>query len=203
MSTYKRKKQMNDYRNIITPEFCLDHFDYEEGRLFWKKKVNQYSPIKIGDEVGSISLKKNRSNPKPYRKTQIRIEGTNYHVPVHSLVWIFFGQDLKEGEFLDHINGDTLDNRPENLRIANDSQNGANRGIQVNNTSGYKGVFLHSKKQGYEAKITRKVKGKSKNIYLGYFKCPIEAAKAYDKKAKEIFGEYAYLNFSEENLNVA
>lgn len=93
---------------------------------------------------------------------------------------------------VDHINNDPWDNRKSNLRPATNQQNQANRGIQVNNTTGFKGVvYTHNR---YDARIT--VHGK--RIYLGYFKNPIDAAKAYDKAAREHFGEFAYCNFPVE-----
>jgi len=93
---------------------------------------------------------------------------------------------------LDHINRDGRDNRLSNLRLANKSGNGANRGKQINNTSGYKGVYKD--RYGY---WRAKVKKDQQDIYLGRFDDKVAAAKAYDKKAREIFGEYAGLNFPE------
>ena len=92
----------------------------------------------------------------------------------------------------DHINGNKLDNRRENLRLCTHSQNLANRKLQSNNITGFRGVCWVSRDQRYMASI--KVKGK--NIYLGYVKRAGEAAAAYDAKALEVFGEFANLNLS-------
>ncbi len=89
---------------------------------------------------------------------------------------------------IDHVNGNGADNRRANLRIATRSQNGANRGPQKNNTSGYKGVSRD--KQRWQASIT--VMGVCHRI--GGFDTPEEAAVAYDIRAREVFGEYAKLN---------
>lgn len=62
---------------------------------------------------------------------------------------------------------------------------------QKNNTSGYKGVS-YNKRDKYQAKIKF-----NKQIHIGYFEDPIRAAKAYDAKALELFGEFAQLNFPE------
>lgn len=93
------------------------------------------------------------------------------------------------GEHCDHINGDGLDNRRSNLRIANRSQNQMNRGMQKNNTSGFKGVTSSGNR--WCAYI--RCGGVSRN--LGMFDSPEEAARAYDRRALELHGEFAKLNF--------
>lgn len=93
-------------------------------------------------------------------------------------------------EQVDHINGDGLDNRKSNLRICNGSQNRCNKGKPKNNTSGYKGVTWHTPNKKWVAQIA--VNGK--HSYIGSFKTKEEAAKAYNKKAKELHGEFARLN---------
>jgi len=100
----------------------------------------------------------------------------------------------KEGQFVDHINGDPFDNRKKNLRFATCSQNGGNSKKQINNSSGYKGVIIsrYKKRIYYEAAICCE----GRRYYLGTFKNPIEAAKAYDRKAMELFGEFARTNFA-------
>ena len=96
----------------------------------------------------------------------------------------------KKGENIDHINGNPLDNRRKNLRICNQSQNTANGKIRKNNKSGYKGVSYNKKFAKWEAYITKDYK----HIFLGYFDKKNDAAKAYNTKAKEVFGKFANLN---------
>ena len=95
--------------------------------------------------------------------------------------------DLLPGQECDHINGDPLDNRRCNLRVANRSQNMANR-IYIN-TSGYRGVkfYTTSKKNPYQAFC--------QGVYLGSFKTAKEAATIYDIAALAAHGEFAILNF--------
>src|SRR5258708_31028872 len=59
-----------------------------------------------------------------------------------------------DNQMVDHINGNTLDNRKENLRICTKSQNGMNRGKQKNNTSGYKGVHFYKANKKWQAYIS-------------------------------------------------
>jgi hypothetical protein len=96
----------------------------------------------------------------------------------------------------DHKNGNALDNRKENLRPATKQQNSANRDLQANNSTGFKGIYPEKKSGGYVARI----QVNNKRIYLGYFKDPIEAAKAYDKAAREYFREFARTNFPEKEV---
>lgn len=103
-----------------------------------------------------------------------------------------------KGYDIDHRNRDTLDNRKINLRYVNKSQNNQNK--KMNNL--YNGTPTSSKFKGVSLVITRKgskrwksqITLNSKHIYLGHFDNEIDAAKAYNVKAKELFGEYALLN---------
>ncbi len=90
----------------------------------------------------------------------------------------------------DHMNGNKLDNRRENLRSCNMSQNGANRGLNKNNTSGSKGVVWDKLRSKWKAQI----KVNYKNCFLGRFTELGEAILAYDQAAVRIFGEFAGLN---------
>lgn len=94
-----------------------------------------------------------------------------------------------DGMEIDHINGNKLDNRKENLRHATRSQNQANKTKYKNNKSGYKGVRFA--KGGWIAQITKD----RKTTHIGFYKTAEEAAKAYDEKAKEIHRGFALLNF--------
>lgn len=94
---------------------------------------------------------------------------------------------------VDHKNRSSLDNRRENLRLATYSGNAANRLKHLRNgtcTSLYKGVIRRPCGSFYTLLYHNK-----HNYYLGSFRDEVEAARAYDAKAKEIFGEFARLNF--------
>lgn len=98
----------------------------------------------------------------------------------------------EDGFWVDHINGDTLDNRRSNLRLCTVSGNNHNRMKSKNNTSGYKGVSWLKQNQKWRAYI----KVNSKDKHLGCYLDKEDAARAYDKAAKEYFGEFARLNFA-------
>ena len=97
---------------------------------------------------------------------------------------------VKKGEMVDHINHDTLDCRRVNLRICTNKQNQANQKPKVGGKSKYKGVYPSCKK--WIATI-RDIKNSNK-LRLGRFETELEAAIAYDKKAFEMYGEFAYSN---------
>lgn len=98
-------------------------------------------------------------------------------------------------EHIDHINGDGLDNRKVNLRIATIQQNAQNSRKQKSyknkpTSSKYKGVTWASDKRKWKAQISINEKPTS----IGYYDQEIDAAKAYDKKAIELRGTFARIN---------
>ena len=102
--------------------------------------------------------------------------------------------DAPEGMQVDHINGDPLDNRRENLRLATASQNQANRRKREAATSIYKGVSWHKKAGKWRATIGI---GNGKQEHLGFYDDPKIAATAYDVRALQLWGAYASLNLPE------
>jgi hypothetical protein len=99
--------------------------------------------------------------------------------------------DAPKGVEVDHRNGNGLDNRRSNLRLATRSQNRANVRAVVNGSSRYKGVTRH--KGAWQADIA--------NNYIGRFSTEEAAARAYDAEALARYGpEWACLNFPEEGV---
>ena len=93
-----------------------------------------------------------------------------------------------DGRFVDHVNHNGLDNRQTNMRNCNCAENGRNMLPRKNCASKYKGVFRAKTK--WQARITCNYKA----IQLGNYTSEIEAAIAYNAKAKQLFGEFARLN---------
>lgn len=94
--------------------------------------------------------------------------------------------DASEAEFVDHIDGDGLNNRRSNLRVATPAQNAHNARVRVDNVSSYKGVFWDADHQRYRARITAHKQSHS----LGNFRCVTAAAVAYVKASRRIHGEF-------------
>jgi hypothetical protein len=100
----------------------------------------------------------------------------------------------------DHHNGDGLDNRRSNLREATAGENGRNRRRPVVNTSGFKGVTWCKRTRKWSGQIRA---GGNRNRFLGYHDTPEAAARAYDNAARELYGEYAAVNFPEPGERAA
>ena len=129
---------------------------------------------------------------KFYAARTIKIDGKTRIARMHRDI-----MNPPDNLVVDHRNSDGLDNRRQNLRLATKSQNGCNSRKRKNTSSVYIGVHLRKKQGRWEAEITHN----RKKIWLGSFDNEIAAAKAYDAAAKKYHGEFARLNFPEENNN--
>jgi len=115
---------------------------------------------------------------------------TARQIRLHRWIWESWANRSLGGLQIDHINGDGLDNRLENLRIATISQNCRNRGANKNNIPKLKGVYFKKSVSKYCARIM--VDGKP--LHLGYFTDCLDAIKAYDNAAQHYHGDFAYTN---------
>lgn len=116
-----------------------------------------------------------------------RMVRRNGHRSVYKMHWAILCQRPELD--IDHINGDRLDNRRQNLRYASRSQNNANRHA-ITSSSGFKGVCWRPIPRRWKAYI----KVNRKQIHLGYYSTPEEAAQAYNQAALQHYGAYAHLN---------
>lgn len=96
-----------------------------------------------------------------------------------------------DGKIIDHISGDTLDNRKCNLRVCSHMENLHNARKTRFNTSGYKGVFFYKKSGKWAARI----RCNKKRYFGGEYVTPEEAARAYDMLAIALHKDFAYTNF--------
>lgn len=98
-----------------------------------------------------------------------------------------------KGRPVDHEDGDGLNCRRYNLRVATPKENQGNKRMCKHNTSGFKGVRLAAWARG-KNKYRANIVVSHKTTHLGYFATPQSAAKAYDAAAIEYFGEFAKTN---------
>lgn len=97
------------------------------------------------------------------------------------------GRSLRKGELVDHRDGNGLNNRRDNLRVATPRENASNCRLYSSNTSNFKGVYWHNASGKWNAQI----RVNNKRISLGYFDDPEEAHAAYCEAARKYHGEFA------------
>tara|TARA_E500000318_G_C3569068_1_gene217016 strand:+ start:7436 stop:7984 length:549 start_codon:yes stop_codon:yes gene_type:complete len=174
---HKPKTKYNEGPDIDLVKKYID-YDRDTGVFTWK--VNRrYTARK-----GSVAGLKNDSG-----YILLTIESKRYRA--HRIAWLLVHGEWPKNQ-IDHINGVRDDNRIENLRHVTNAQNAANASLMPCNTSGFKGVTYDKDRSKWHSQI----KKDAKKYFLGRYDCKIEAAKAYDKKAIELFGEYAKTNKS-------
>jgi len=127
-----------------------------------------------------------------YKNVSLYKDGKKKSHCIHQLVANEFIEKPDGKNYVDHIDKNRLNNIVENLRWVSSSENNRNRSMMTNNTSGFKGVCYYKHKNKYRALIYHE----GKNHHLGYFDTAEQAAKAYDKKAKEIDSVHFTVNFN-------
>jgi hypothetical protein len=176
---YRRLRYGYTFRKIplTQGEFAIvDPEDYE--RLAKYKWHLSKSP------TGSYAARWQRTRPGGYRK-KIWMHRQVIDVPDHLLC--------------DHVNGHGLDNRRVNLRPATVSQNLCNRPKTKTKTLlKYKGLEWDKIQRKWKVRI----QCNGRKIYLGSFSNEIDAAKAYDEKAKILFGKYARFNLARPKSSI-
>lgn len=153
----------------IISDDIREHVEYDPatGKFWWK------------DEPGCIST-------NGYR--YIRVKGKMRLA--HRMAWTIYYGEEPDG-MVDHINGDRLDNRIENLRIADYSQNSANARRHSRNTSGFKGASKVLKKGRWTGRWQASITVRNKQMNLGYFDTAEQAHEAYLDAARKHHGEFA------------
>jgi len=124
-----------------------------------------------------------------YANTNVRVEGKRRSLQMQALIL-----GTKGG---DHIDGDGLNNRRSNLRVATPLQNARNKSKKKSPSScPHKGVTWNKRAGRWKAVICANYK----EIHLGYFTDSVEAARAYDTAALKLHGEFAKVNFPDGHL---
>lgn len=160
-----------DFLNVgLTQRRVKEILDYDPDTGVFTRKISNRSD-RVGKEPGS-------RNTKGY--IQIRIDGKLQ--VAHRLAWLYVYGVLPVDQ-LDHINGDKTDNRITNLREVTNKQNQENIPLQINNTSGYRGVSYVSNYGKYRAYVCHHLT----TYNLGYFDTPEEAAVAAKRGRDSLF----------------
>jgi hypothetical protein len=149
-------------------------YDKDTGAFVWLKPT-KFHPRMLGKEAGSVAT--------GYR--MIRIDGQKYKA--HRLAWLYVYGEIPALE-IDHKNGNKLDNRIANLRLATNSQNQANKN-RVSGKKTPKGVRLLASGK-YQARISFD----GRLFCIGTYETESEAVSAYFCKASEHYGEFARIS---------
>jgi hypothetical protein len=160
-------------------------YDPATGKIYWRD--DWYPASRTTDEVGWIE------HPEYPSGGYLRFHHRGQMFMGHRVIWFLHYGEWPPQE-IDHIDGDSTNNRIENLRLSDRTQNNQNKRPYKNNKTGYKGVSI-TKKGNYLSQIAKD----KKNYWLGEYNCPIEAARAYDRKAIDLHGQYAKTNFPIED----
>lgn len=160
---------------MITQEILKKLFKYENGSFIRNFDSGGQKSGSICGWVSGISK----------GKKYIRINVLQKEIYLHRAIFLYHNGYLPK--YIDHINGNSLDNRIENLRETNQSLNTANSLLSKANTSGYKGVVWRKDTKKWKAQIT-----KNRKCYdLGSFENIEDATNAYKITAEKFFGEFA------------
>ena len=155
-------------------DYLKTNFWYHDGFLY---RTTAAGGEKIGKKAGWLT----HCNGRPYWKLSIQRKTFYLH---HAIFIFHHGYKPK---YLDHIDGDSTNNRIENLRSATQSQNIANSGLSSKNTSGYKGVSYRKDTGKWSAQLMKN----KKHISLGSYETKEEAYQAYIIGAKKYFQDFA------------
>lgn len=163
-------------RNDLTVEYVRSILDYnqETGVFTWKCRTIDTNKRWEGKIAGS------KASNGYWR---ILIDYKQYLA--HRLAWLYMTGGWPTAE-VDHISGIKSENRWSNLRAATRIENGCNRRVGLNNTSGFKGVHFHKSEKKWRAVIYHH----KKQIELGHFDTPEEAAYFYSYASEYYHGEF-------------
>ena len=149
-------------------------YDPDSGVMTWKKVLSNRT--KPGALCGA------NIDSKGYGR--VCFDGKQYRA--HRVVWALFYGEAPDQQ-IDHINGNRLDNRIANLRLASNAENSRNCKLSKNNTSGVTGVSYHAQAKKWFAQIMFN----RKNNNLGLFNTKEEAIAARKKAETQYFGQFA------------
>lgn len=159
---------------MITQSQVAECFEYRDGTLYWRGVTHPNKQYLADKPAGSI------------HKTGYRhVTWMGKVHKVHRLIFLMHHGYLPPE--VDHINGDRADNRIENLRAANRSENQCNRPALASNTSGYPGVSWHKKSKAWMVRVMKN----GKTVVQEYFK-DLELAGLVAQEARAKFhGQFA------------
>lgn len=174
-------------KRLPPPDFLREMLDYnpDTGEFHWRERPrSHFASNKIWRRWNTVSAGKSAGWLTAYGYIRIRLNAGHGSMTAHRVAWSLM-HDGDEPEMIDHIDGDKLNNRINNLRAATRGDNLANSRLRVDNTVGAKGIS--KRKFGYVVRITRH--GKRHNV--GCYATLTEATEARREAAIRLHGEFA------------
>ena len=169
-------------RTILDIEFLKEKYSYnpETGDIILLKLTHKYRhKNKLNKPIGSITS-----------SGYITVRGiTRTPIMAQRVAWVLYYNE-QPPDYIDHIDRNPSNNKISNLRATTNQLNMVNKELQCNNSSGFVGVSYCKERKLWESYI----KFNGKKINLGRFQYIKDAANTYNKKAIELFGEFARLN---------
>ena len=169
--------------NILDTAYLHTVFFYADGTLFWKKRPVEHFPSIHYWKRWNSRLAGKPAGSMTHGYIMVRLG--DMQLMAHRIVFCMFYGYMPET--VDHKNMNRSDNRPNNLRPATVSENNRNRGVQKNNTTGFKGVRFVKDTGKYHAQIGYE----GEYINLGQYDSPELASTAYKAAAEKYHGKFA------------
>lgn len=157
-----------------TQKYLMECFDYVDGKLYWKERPKHHFKNEHRQNLFNSKYASKESGYFDYHKKdnnyRCKITLCNRGYRRSRLIWVFFFGDIPKGMIIDHIDGDTLNDQIENLRLVSNQINSWNKGKYKNNKSGVTGVYKYvykrkGKKYDYWIAETKDDNGKKKAHY--------------------------------------
>jgi len=161
-------------------------YDPDTGIFHWKKErpLNHFfSELYCKAWSSRFGGKELKAGDQGYVYVQLNYHGRKKRVRAHRLAWAFVHGTWPENQ-IDHINGDRADNRIVNLRVVTNAENGRNRKLSKNNSSGYNGIYKTKRNNSWHVEIHYN----KRRIFLGQFEKLEDAVRA----RKEANLKYGY-----------
>jgi hypothetical protein len=191
MNHHERIKHTEEWRDVVGYEGYYQVSD--RGRVKGLERIDSRGRLR------EERVLKPLLHYKGYRTIHLHKDGHCKTVKLHRAVASAFLEDFSDKKQVDHIDGDRSNNMVENLRMATNSENKANMKKISGLSSKYKGVYWHKA----TGKWCAAVKKDGRPIHIGTFCNEVDAARAYDEKVVNLFGEFSNTNENMGLLNDA